>query len=96
MLTANEIEHKLQAIKPVLAERFHVKQIGYFGSYADGSYSEDSDLDLLVEFDQPMGWSFFALENFLEKTLGLRVDLVTKPALKERIKSSILNQVVYI
>jgi predicted nucleotidyltransferase len=73
-----------------------VSKIGYFGSYASGEQTESSDLDLLVEFSQSVGWEFFTLERYLEQTLGLSVDLVTKNALKDRIKDSILNQVQYI
>ncbi len=96
MLTKLEIENKLQAIKPVLTDKFHVSSIGYFGSYSTGQQNEQSDLDLLVEFSGPVGWEFFTLERFLEQTMGLRVDLVTRNSLKEQIKESILNQVQYI
>lgn len=96
MLSKFEIEAKLQEIKPVLADKFHVSKIGYFGSYANGQQTDNSDLDLLVEFSQPIGWGFFTLEKFLEQALGFRVDLVTKNALKESIKEKILNQVTYI
>ena len=96
MLTKLEIEHKLQAIKPVLTDKFHVSSIGYFGSYSTGQQNEKSDLDLLVEFSEPVGWEFFTLERFLEQTMGLRVDLVTRNSLKEQIKESILKQVQYI
>lgn len=96
MLSKTEIENKLQRIKPALMDKFHVSKIGYFGSYVNGKQTINSDLDLLVEFSQPVGWQFFALEKFLEQVLGLPVDLVTKNALKEQIKDTILNQVVYI
>lgn len=96
MLTKSEIEKKLQAIKPVLTEKFHVSSIGYFGSFALGQQNEQSDLDLLVEFSKPVGWEFFSLERFLEQSIGLRVDLVTRNSLKEQIKESILKQVHYI
>jgi hypothetical protein len=96
MLTKFEIENKLQAIKPVLTDKFHVSSIGYFGSYSTGQQNEQSDLDLLVEFSEPVGWEFFTLERFLEQTMGLRVDLVTRNSLKEQIKESILKQVQYI
>jgi len=96
MLTKLEIENKLQAIKPVLTDKFHVSSIGYFGSYSTGQQNEQSDLDLLVEFSEPVGWEFFTLERFLEQTMGLRVDLVTRNSLKEHIKESILKQVQYI
>ena len=96
MFSKSQIENKLQQIKPVLVDKFHVSRIGYFGSYVNGQQTNNSDLDLLVEFSQPIGWGFFTLEKFLEKALGLPVDLVTKNALKERIKETILNQVIYI
>ena len=91
-----DIETKLQELKPVLLDKFHVSKIGYFGSYAAGGQTDKSDLDLLVEFSQPIGWEFFTLEKFLEQEFGLSIDLVTKDALKERIKRPILNQVKYI
>lgn len=96
MLSRTDIENKLQQIKPVLVDKFHVSKIGYFGSYVNGQQTNNSDLDLLVEFSQPVGWGFFTLERFLEQAVGLPVDLVTKNALKERIKETILNQVIYI
>lgn len=91
-----DIEAKLQELKPVLLNKFHVSKIGYFGSFATGKQTDTSDLDLLVEFNQPIGWEFFTLEKFLEKEFGLSIDLVTKEALKERIKTPILNQVRYV
>lgn len=96
MLSKNDIEEKLQQIKPVLVDKFHVSKIGYFGSYVNGQQTKQSDIDLLVEFSQPVGWGFFTLERFLEQALGIPVDLVTKNALKEQIKGRILNQVIYI
>lgn len=96
MLSTREIELKLRQVKPLLADKFHVSRIGYFGSYARGEQTDDSDLDLLVEMSQPVGWDFFTLEQLLEKTLGIRVDLVTANALKERIKESVLKQVHYV
>lgn len=96
MLSRNDIESKLRNIKPLLTDKYHVSSIGYFGSYANGEQTDASDLDLLVEFSQPIGWEFFTLENFLEQTLGIKVDLVTPNALKNRIKESILNQVHYV
>ena len=96
MLSTTEIESKLQEIKPVLTERFHVSKIGYFGSYARGQQTDNSDLDLVVEFSQPVGWAFFTLESFLEHSLGITVDLVTKSGLKDRIKDPILSQAKYI
>ena len=96
MLTREDIENKLRQMKPQLADKFHVSRIGYFGSFANDKQNENSDLDILVEFSEPIGWEFFTLERFLEQSFGIPIDLVTKNALKERLKDSILNQVSYV
>jgi len=96
MLTRNDIENTLKRLKPELQERFHVRSIGYFGSFAKGSQTELSDLDLLVEFSKPIGWDFFTLERFLEQSFGIPVDLVTRDALKQFIKEPILREVHYV
>lgn len=67
MQTRAQIEEKLKKIKPLLTAKFHVSQLGYFGSYATGEQTENSDIDILVEFSQPIGWNFFTLEKFLEE-----------------------------
>ncbi len=96
MHSHTEIENKLRLLKPVLTETYSVKNIGYFGSYADQNQNQQSDLDILVEFTKPVGWNFFALEKYLEEQFGLKVDLVTPNALKEQLKERILNQVRFV
>jgi predicted nucleotidyltransferase len=96
MLTRNDILNKLRDIKPVLHRDFSVKEIGLFGSFADDSHTEDSDIDILVEFEKPIGWKYFSLEIYLENIFGRKIDLVTKNALKMQIKEQVLNQVYYI
>jgi predicted nucleotidyltransferase len=53
-------------------------------------------VDILVEFEQPVGWKFFTLEKDLEKMLNRKIDLVTANALKEQMKPFILSQILYI
>ena len=96
MLTKSDIVTKLREIKPVLTKEFAVKEIGLFGSFSTGSNLEESDIDLLVELERPIGWKFFTLELYLEKLFGRKIDLVTKNALKEQIKEQILKEVQYI
>jgi predicted nucleotidyltransferase len=96
MLTRIDIENKLKQIKPELAEKFNVSRIGYFGSFAQDRQNENSDLDLLVEFSAPIGWKFFTLEEYLEQSFGIPIDLVTRNALKERLREPILNQVYFV
>lgn len=95
---------KLEKIKEILTrhkeelrERFRVKEIGIFGSYVRGGQKKRSDVDILVEFDEPIGFfKFLELEEYLEKLLGVKVDLVTKKALKPRIGEYILKEVVFV
>lgn len=96
MITGKEILKKLSELKPILIRDYSVKEIGLFGSFSDDSHQEDSDIDLLVEFERPIGWKYFSLEIYLENTFGRNIDLVTRNALKEQIKDSILNQVKYV
>jgi uncharacterized protein len=96
METKKEIIAKLKEIKPMLRSDYSVRQIGLFGSFADETNTKESDIDILVEFEKPIGWKFFTLELYLEKILGRKVDLVTKNALKEQIKDIILNQLQYV
>lgn len=95
MITGNDILDKLRELKPILRKDYSVKEIGLFGSFSDNTSSEQSDIDIIVEFEKPIGWKFFTLEMFLENTFGRKIDLVTKNALKEQIKERILNQVKY-
>ncbi|MEA2054624.1 MAG: nucleotidyltransferase family protein [Candidatus Thermoplasmatota archaeon] len=90
-----EIEEILKKHKAFLRKKFKVKKIGVFGSYIRGEESEESDIDILVEFYEQIGWEFIDLKEFLEKILGKKVDLVTVKALKPQLKDKILEEVVY-
>ena len=95
MKTLHEIEKTLQKHKPMLNEKFKVKRIGVFGSYAREDEGNTSDVDILVEFHEPLGWMFIDLKEFLEEILGTDVDLVTVNALKPELSAAILKEVVY-
>jgi len=96
VITRNDILNKLRDLKPILHRDYSVRKIGLFGSFSDDSYTDDSDIDILVEFEKPIGWKYLSLEIFLENIFGRKIDLVTKNALKEQIKDRILNQVKYV
>lgn len=96
MQSSAEIENKLKDLKPILADKFSVEKLGYFGSYAVHEQNEESDLDIFVQFSNPIGWRFFTLEKFLESQCGLKIDLVTYNALKEQLRDTILSQVRFV
>jgi len=79
-----------------LTTKFGVKSLSLFGSVARDEATAASDVDLLVEFDRPMGYfGLFALQDYLEKLLGCPVDLGTpdslKPYIKERIQGELIR-----
>lgn len=78
MKTFDEIKEILKRHKKELRERFGVKEIGIFGSYVRGEQTEVSDVDILVEFGRSIGLEIVDLKEYLEKILGVRVDLVSK------------------
>jgi len=95
MISRNDIILKLKELKPTLQQEYAVREIGLFGSFSEEIHSENSDIDLLVVLEKPIGWKFFSLELYLEKVFNRKIDLVTKDALREQIKDKILNQVQY-
>jgi predicted nucleotidyltransferase len=92
----NEIITKLQLLKPQIQKDYAVKNIALFGSFADGTSTDNSDIDIIIELEHPIGWKFFTLESLLQKTLNRKIDLVTKNAIKKQLKPFILKQIQYI
>ena len=96
MKSKEEILKTMKKELPYLKEKFKVRSIGIFGSYVRGEQTKTSDLDLLVEFDAPVGFfKFIDLEDYLSEKLRVKVDLVTPEALKPLIKSHIIEEAVY-
>jgi len=76
--------HILEAHRRELRERFGVKSLRLFGSVARDEASEQSDVDVLVDFDEaPSLFGFLRLQGYLQDLLGTKVDLVTETGLKE-------------
>jgi predicted nucleotidyltransferase len=93
----DDIKKKLSVCKHDLEHGFKVKKLGVFGSYVRGEQTTASDLDILVEFSEPVSLiEFVHLENHLSDMLGIKVDLVMRTALKPRIGKHILEEVVQV
>jgi len=78
-----------------IKKRYGVKRIGVFGSYVRGEEGEKSDIDILVEFDEPTFDNFINLFLYLEKLFGRKVDLVTTKALSPYISPIVEKEVVW-
>jgi predicted nucleotidyltransferase len=97
MKTKEEILKILSQEMPFLKERYQVLHCGLFGSYAYGQTSPKSDIDILVQFEKPVGFfKFIELEDYLSEKLGIKVDLVTEEALKPLIKPHVMERVIYV
>ena len=93
----DQIIDTLDKQKDFLRRTYKVSSIGIFGSYVRAENKKASDVDLLVEFYEPIGFfKFTELEEILGKLLEKKVDLVTKKALKPVIRDEILQEVVYV
>jgi len=95
------LEEIIQILKEnnrILKERFKVKSIGVFGSVTRGEQKETSDVDIIVEFSEPVGWEIVDLKEFLEELLEVEVDIVTKNAAmrKPLLWESIREEIVYV
>ena len=97
MKSFEEIKEILSKSKPMVQEKYKVKELGIFGSYVRGEQNESSDVDILIAFEKaPSLLKFIELENYLSETIGIPVDLVIKQVLKPRIGENILAEVIYL
>ena len=94
-MTRLSIIARLRRLRPVLARRYGIKSLMLFGSYARGEQSARSDVDLLVEFKEPIDlFRYIEIENYLSDEIGTKFDLVMPDALKPRLRERINNEAV--
>ncbi len=94
-MSAGEIRAVLRECLPEIREKYGVASIGIFGSYARGEADSASDIDIVVEFDRPIGWELVDLADYLESRLSHPVDLVIRRSLHPLIRDTILSEVQY-
>ena len=96
MQTLNEIKSKLTVLKPILQEKYPLDKIAIFGSYARNEQTEESDVDLMVEFNNKIGIGFITMSNEIEDYLGVETDVLTKNSMKPRFFNLIENDLIYV
>lgn len=85
-------EHKKE-----LRERFKVKEIGIFGSYIRGEQRKRSDIDVLIEFEEPISLlRLVGAKNYLKRIIGTKVDVIPKKDVRPELKEIIFKEVVYL
>jgi len=90
------IQNKLRQIKPELSEKYHVSTIGLFGSIVRTDFRPDSDIDIVVDFDKPIGIEFVDLADELEELLQRKVDLVSRSGIKPQYYKAIEQEILYV
>ncbi len=90
------IKKKLKQLKPELKQKFNVDTIGLFGSIVRDDFSPSSDIDIIVDFNQPIGIEFVDLADYIELHLKQKVDLVSKKGIKENYYKVIEPEIVYV
>ncbi|MCE2787321.1 MAG: nucleotidyltransferase family protein [Bacteroidota bacterium] len=96
MITLAQIKETLQNNKTELVNKYGVRTIAIFGSYGRGQQTDESDVDILVDFNKPIGIAFIDLANDLERLLNLRVDLVSKNGIKPNYMKEIEKELNYV
>jgi uncharacterized protein len=91
--TVNTFRAQLREMLPELRQRYPIASFGLFGSWVRGEQRAGSDLDVLVEFDGPIGWRIVTLEDELSRRLDVKVDLVPRRGLRPRVGERILAEV---
>jgi uncharacterized protein len=96
MLNLNTVKETLLAHKQRLSTKYGLSSLAIFGSYARNEQTDESDLDVLVEFNRPIGSAFIDLADELEQLLKVKIDLVSKKGIKEKYLKSIEKELDYV
>ncbi len=97
MTNRNTILSTLKRVKPSLEKKYSIRNMAIFGSYSrNTAITGDSDLDVLVEFSQPIGLAFVDLADELELLLNMKVDLVSRNGIKSKYFASIEPDLIYV
>lgn len=99
-MTTEQVTHILRQQLPYLSTEYGVKRLGIFGSYAKGTQKEQSDIDLVAEFERPLGLKFIELTDYLEQIFEVPVDVLTLVGVEairnRKVSENIQESIVYV
>lgn len=96
MQTSQDVKNKLSVIKEKISLKYGVRSLAFFGSYSRDEQNKNSDLDVLVEFNKPIGIRFIDLAQEIEDAIGFKVDLVSRKGIKNRYFKAIESDLIYV
>ncbi|MDP3629530.1 MAG: nucleotidyltransferase domain-containing protein [Actinomycetota bacterium] len=91
-----EIAARVRAHGDALRDRYTITRVGVFGSFASGEQTPLSDVDIVVDIEDPGGFRFIEAADFTEEILGRRVDIARPHLLKDRLRDRVLEEVIYV
>lgn len=96
MLTQTKILDILNQNKESLYKKYPIKSLALFGSFSRNEQNNNSDIDILVEFNHNVGLEFIELADELENLINTKVDLVSKNGIKDKYFQYIKNDLLYV
>jgi predicted nucleotidyltransferase len=96
MRTLQDIRTTLNEYKSQLLDKYPIKSMAIFGSFARNEQTNKSDLDIMVEFSDKIGIRFIDLAEDLEDYIGIKVDLVSRKGIKDRYFEAIKSDLIYV
>ena len=90
------IQQQLKLLKPSLVSKYHLSELGLFGSVVRDDFSFESDVDIMVDFSQPIGIEFIDLADELESKLKRKIDLVSRKGIKPEYLNAIQSELIYV
>lgn len=96
MYCLQEIMDKLKLHLPELKKKYPVVRLGVFGSYAWGEATGQSDIDIAVEINGPMGLNFVDMADEIEALFGIKTDVVLLRSIKPQYLSSLMDDIVFV
>lgn len=88
--------NQLKILKAQLKQRYPIANMALFGSYARNEFTEQSDIDVLIEFNGKVGSRFIELADEIEVFVGKKVDLVSMNGIGPQYFKSIERELVYV
>lgn len=95
MQDKQDILEKISRHQEILKSKYPIRSIALFGSHVRDEQKEHSDIDLLIDFSEPVGMEIMDLTWELEEILGQKVDIVTYQAVKDRLFQHIKDELIY-
>lgn len=97
MYTTSQILTILKEKKASLQKKYPLSELGIFGSYARGDFNEESDIDILVDFNGRIdGFEYIRLAHELEDSFDQRIDVVSRKGIKPQYLPYVEKSLIHV